>query len=87
MHVNDTWCAIALGSNLGDRHALVASALDALSQVDGLLEADSRAERSRETQGDGLTAAITIKATTFVTAPRIITMISSTTYISNQVTL
>ena len=36
MHVDDTWCALALGSNLGDRNTLVESAIKALTKIDGL---------------------------------------------------
>ena len=41
MHVNDSWCALAFGSNLGDRHALVESALNALAEIDGLTNLES----------------------------------------------
>jgi 2-amino-4-hydroxy-6-hydroxymethyldihydropteridine diphosphokinase len=41
MHVNDTWCAIALGSNLGDRQALVENAIHALKELDGLTNLES----------------------------------------------
>ena len=41
MHVNDTWCALALGSNLGDRHALIESAIQALSEIEKLTNLES----------------------------------------------
>lgn len=36
MKVDDCWCAFGLGSNLGDRHALVKSAIAALAEIAGL---------------------------------------------------
>ena len=41
MHVNNSWCALALGSNLGDRHALVESAIQALGNLEGLTNLES----------------------------------------------
>ena len=41
MHVNDSWCALAFGSNLGDRHTLVESAIKALAEINGLTNLES----------------------------------------------